>query len=173
MQLLSTLYKHRNSLPVFATLTILALLPGCSQPADDNATAVPPEQPPVASTQAEEVAEPTPTAPSSDGGPSFEEYALPIPCRRTSDARESTSSGKYKNVIVFACRSHDVASAADAIRTEMQENGYIADEKVEAQSTTLVVRKQGTYKTTLRVLPDRKTDPAKSSIVRVQWFSND
>lgn len=173
MHLPNTSNKHRNVMYLAAALALLTSMLGCNQPADDGGARTSVEPPPVADPQVQQIGEAAPAADSSDRAPSFKDYSLPIPCRRTSDARETTPGGKYKNVIVFACRSHDAAVAVEEIRAHMLENGYAATQETAAESTTLVLRKQGTYKTTLRVSPDKKTDPETRSTVRVQWFSND
>ena len=111
---------------------------------------------------------------AADADFSFEGYSLPIPCQRTSDARESTPGGNYRNVIVFACRSHDVSSAASAMRTYMQAHGRtVSDEQSDGRAEEMVARMPGTANTTIRVTAIGDAEAGTGSRVRLQWFSKD
>lgn len=110
----------------------------------------------------------------ADADFSFDGYSLPIPCRRTSDARELTPGGSLRNVIVFACQSHDVASAVSAMRVHMQAHGRtISDKEVDGDAKVIVATMPGTANTTIRVSKLGDSDTRTGSRVRLQWFSKD
>lgn len=160
------------------TLTVLALAfigmaAGCRQAPEAAGTTATAERAPTTPSDIEQE-QGAGQSPVSDADFSFEGYSLPVACRRTSDARELTPGGNFRNVIVFACRSHDVDSAASAMKTHMQAHGRsVSEEKIGGVARVMVATMPGTANTTIRVSPIGDGEADAGSRLRLQWFSKD
>lgn len=165
--------KLMGRMSALIAFTAVGLTLGCSPGPQDRESALEVE-PPVTMAEDAPRDERADESVVADADFSFEGYSLPIPCRRTSDARESTPGGNYRNVIVFACRSHDLSAAASAVRTYMQSQGRtVTDEEVDGRAQVMVASMPGTANTTIRVSAIGEGEARIGSRVRVQWFSKD
>lgn len=166
------LRRTRIFFPVLA-FAFMAIAVGCRQAPEDAGNTPRGEPTPAAAADIEQ--ELGTNKPDSHGADfSFESYSLPVPCRRTSDARDPTPGGNFRNVIVFACRSHDVSSAASEMKSHMQAHGRsVSDQESEGVARVMVARMPGTPNTTIRVSPMGDGEADAGSRVRLQWFSKD